>query len=350
MPQPPGLPYCELRADPSDPEMNYLGWREAVAPIFDADVREREDIARFCAEQRTYEMGSMVVSGVAMRAGAHRFQRLPVHVAATGLDLFLVQTFIEGGDRRLSEGEETGIEPGDVVIADLTRTLATQTGTFSNLSFIIPRALFADRVADLDALHGTVLRGSTAAGHLMHRHMRAVWSFAPRMSMQDGPAATKATVELLASFVEGTGAGQRRGALGSPLAKLFAIRRHIEQNLGSELTPAQLCDRFALSRASLYRLFEPLGGIAEYIRKRRLQRALLLLSQSEQRYRPIGEIARAAGFTDISSFSRAFRARFGLPPNEVRELAAAGQPLPAGEEFMAGELTLPQMLQKIDAG
>lgn len=34
--------------------------------------------------------------------------------------------------------------------------------------------------------------------------------------------------------------------------------------------------------------------------------------------RGIGEIAYARGFTDQAQFSRAFRARFGVPPKEAR--------------------------------
>jgi hypothetical protein len=51
------------------------------------------------------------------------------------------------------------------------------------------------------------------------------------------------------------------------------IKRYIEQHLASpELSPASICAAFGLSRATLYRLFEPLGGIASSIRERRLAR------------------------------------------------------------------------------
>src|SRR3546814_4457217 len=44
------------------------------------------------------------------------------------------------------------------------------------------------------------------------------------------------------------------------------------------------------------RMFEPVGGIAQYIRDRRLRRAMLELRDVEFRHHPIYEIALRAGF------------------------------------------------------
>ncbi len=50
---------------------------------------------------------------------------------------------------------------------------------------------------------------------------------------------------------------------------------------------------FGLSRASLYRLFAPVGGIADYIRSRRLHRAFFDLANSDARS-PENQRGRAA--------------------------------------------------------
>jgi AraC-like DNA-binding protein len=41
------------------------------------------------------------------------------------------------------------------------------------------------------------------------------------------------------------------------------------------------------------------------------------------RRRPFGEIAFAAGFNDLSHFSRAYRARYGCAPRDARRAALA---------------------------
>jgi AraC-like DNA-binding protein len=46
------------------------------------------------------------------------------------------------------------------------------------------------------------------------------------------------------------------------------------------------------------------------------------------RYRKIADIAAEAGFSDLSSFNRAFRRRFGLTPSVMREEHKAGHHTP----------------------
>src|SRR2546421_5310224 len=43
------------------------------------------------------------------------------------------------------------------------------------------------------------------------------------------------------------------------------------------------------------------------------------------RFRPVGEIAFAAGFKDLSHFSRAYRARYGCAPGDARRAAVAAR-------------------------
>jgi AraC-like DNA-binding protein len=69
-------------------------------------------------------------------------------------------------------------------------------------------------------------------------------------------------------------------------------------------------------------MFEPVGGIAQYIRDRRLRRAMLELRSELFRHCPIYEIALRAGFSSETTFGRAFRQRYGVTPRDVRYRAA----------------------------
>ena len=80
----------------------------------------------------------------------------------------------------------------------------------------------------------------------------------------------------------------------------------------------KLARTFGLSRASLYRLFEPVGGVASYIRTRRLARARQELTAPGLEDRRIGPIAYRAGFQSIPAFNRAFRAAYGQTPRSTR--------------------------------
>nr|WMC98984.1 AraC family transcriptional regulator [Aminobacter aminovorans] len=91
------------------------------------------------------------------------------------------------------------------------------------------------------------------------------------------------------------------------------MRRLIEANVPEpDLGPEFLCQRLGMSRAKLYRLFEPIGGVGAYIQQRRLTRAYHALTDPAQAHLYVGIIAARCGFGSASVFSRAFRQAFGL--------------------------------------
>jgi AraC-like DNA-binding protein len=108
-----------------------------------------------------------------------------------------------------------------------------------------------------------------------------------------------------------------------PLESFTTIRRFIEANLANrELGIEKIMSTFGLSRASLYRLFEPVGGVACYIRDRRLVRARNELTAPGLQDRRIGPIAYRAGFRSITAFNRAFREAYGESPRTARKTEA----------------------------
>ena len=112
----------------------------------------------------------------------------------------------------------------------------------------------------------------------------------------------------------------------APLESFVTVSRYIEANLGArDLGVDKLARTFGLSRASLYRLFEPVGGVASYIRTRRLARARQELTAPGLEDRRIGPIAYRVGFQSIPAFNRAFRAAYGQTPRSTRSTASGGQ-------------------------
>ena len=92
------------------------------------------------------------------------------------------------------------------------------------------------------------------------------------------------------------------------------------------LSPESIAAALRLSRSTLYRLFEPDGGVASYVIARRLDRCFDAIAQGRGAH--VGAIAFAHGFASEAHFSRAFRARFGISPREVRVLAER-HPIPS---------------------
>lgn len=106
---------------------------------------------------------------------------------------------------------------------------------------------------------------------------------------------------------------------------LERARQIVRQNLAcKEFGPTQLCRLLAVSRSKLYRLFAPSGGVAAFIQRERLQHAMALLSDPGE-LRSVNMIAAEVGFSDHSTFSRAFRRTFGTSPSQARDRSVSRQ-------------------------
>ncbi|MCX5497847.1 helix-turn-helix domain-containing protein [Kaistia dalseonensis] len=106
---------------------------------------------------------------------------------------------------------------------------------------------------------------------------------------------------------------------------------YVRANVASPgLDQDDLCRRFTVSRTTLYRLFEETDGVAAFIRRARLDAAHAALCNPGDDS-SIAAIGERFGFGDASSFSRVFRAQFGVSPRHIREAALAHEPLAQDE-------------------
>lgn len=201
----------------------------------------------------------------------------------------------------------------------MTRQSSLRAPRYRSLSLVLPRALLAPLVADLDALHGRILQCSTALNAMLACHLRALYDEAPGLAAKDAGAAAHGTAALVAAFAGASAKGREMIEQASAGTSLQAARRLIEANVPEpDLGPEFLCQRLGMSRAKLYRLFEPIGGVGEYIQQRRLARAYHALTDPAQAHVYVGVIAARCGFGSASVFSRAFRQAFGLSPTDLR--------------------------------
>jgi AraC-like DNA-binding protein len=69
----------------------------------------------------------------------------------------------------------------------------------------------------------------------------------------------------------------------------------------------------------LQRLFEDAGTtFTDFVLGERLSRAHRMLTNARYADRAIGTVAIDSGFSHLSYFNRAFRARFGASPSDIR--------------------------------
>jgi AraC-like DNA-binding protein len=126
-----------------------------------------------------------------------------------------------------------------------------------------------------------------------------------------------ATVNLLAAALLPSPHNLDRAAPVAASTLLRQMCRYVDL-AEPEPGPESVGSFFKVSRSALHRLFEPLGGVAAYVRERRLARLHALLSDPQTRVY-IGRLAEDHGFRSTGHFSRAFRDQYGYSPQELRQ-------------------------------
>ncbi|WP_162245431.1 helix-turn-helix domain-containing protein [Methylobacterium sp. Leaf466] len=90
-----------------------------------------------------------------------------------------------------------------------------------------------------------------------------------------------------------------------------------------DLTPERIARRTGVSRTVLYRILEPLGGVATCVQRQRLHLMRGALAHRGDA-RSIKTIAHASGFRSVTHASRSFHKAFGMPPGSYRQAGLAG--------------------------
>lgn len=89
-----------------------------------------------------------------------------------------------------------------------------------------------------------------------------------------------------------------------------------------EFSPSDLAHQLGMSRRALYTTFARFGTTpAAYMRDLRLEYSHRDIVATRGEKLSLTDVALRYGFTDSATFSRAFRAKYGAPPSELRVLS-----------------------------
>jgi len=213
------------------------------------------------------------------------------------------------------------LRPGDIQIVDLAQPHESKAANSASIAITVSRDLITEMISPRIDLHGIVLRGDRGAGALLADYMKSLFHRLGELDANQAPFAARATAHMIAACATATVSSVQDRSPTNALV-VDRLKRYIEENLAShDLSPRSLSERFRISRTQLYRIFEPLGGVAGYIQTRRLDRAFGLLRNPFSRNRPVSDIAYSAGFSNLAHFATAFRRAFGLSPSELRAVS-----------------------------
>lgn len=321
-------------------------WRQTTANVFDISA-ERNEIGSFKGKFTAYSSKQFILTEAT--SSRLRLKRSPETITRSRLDHFAIRLLINGSSAGLAGYQAVEAVAGDILFIDLSQALdlqaSIQSEQTSDVSLWIPRARILASFREENALHGLVIKGTSPAGAMIGANLLLLSKHIEKMTCVEMDALSNGILELTARAIAPTLEKAGLSATSSQLASFVTIRRYIDRNLTSAVLDADaIAKSFGLSRASLYRIFEPVGGIASYIRKARLNRAYQEVTSFEFSDRRIGQIALNLGFRNISAFNRLFHKVYGLSPREAREqvtMGTSGMPQkinPASETPLAGLL------------
>lgn len=244
------------------------------------------------------------LAGVGHRRDAARVRRDGVgHLTLT---LVVAGTFhVDGGDgwRR--------VLPGEIALLDMTRPTANRAPEAHVVTMSVARARAARLIGEPRRLHGRVI--GAARGALLADHMRSLTRRAATLEQAALMPVARVGLELLAAAVTGDGA-----TANPAVERIDRVRGFIEAHLFDRtIGPEAVIDQFALSRATLYRDFQHWGGLASYIRMRRIEAVRERLADAEDA-RSLAALAELIGFSGEVRLSEAFLRAFGVRPGAYR--------------------------------
>ena len=314
------LPASLFQTSDLPPAERFAAWRDSIGVFLEVGLLQPDDADEFDGWAESYLIDDIMLSRCA--AGRQKFDRRAIHVARDSMDHYMIQLLLDG-TIDLTTGRRTLQCPsGHLIGFDLGERMDTVNSRFDLLTVIIPRRRLTHLLARPDSLHATMVDPNSGTGLLVVNFLRALYQSAPLLSQSEASAAAASLLELLALAFNGVTYQSGDAPETMAQAELLRVQNFIKANLASPaLGPDMAVTALGISRARLYRLFAPVGGIAEYVREQRLRRCRADLVSNHLAHRQIAEIAYGWGFADPAHFARSFKQRFGRTPSEVRHAA-----------------------------
>ena len=298
-------------------DQRFVAWRESMGVFMSSRLNHYGEIGTFTGEVESYLIDDIVLSrGIASK---QKYDRPAAMITRDSLDHYMAQVFLSGGCIMQRRGHSIESVAGHAIGFDLGDVLDSINSEFDVLCAVVPRARLAPLLTHPDSVHGAVPDLSSGAGRLLADYMSSLYLTAPALGPKETQAAARTLLDMLAAAFNGTSLQDVTSSDTGGEAMLLRAQSFIRQNLSAvDLTPALIAQGLGLSRTVLYRIFEPVGGVALYVREQRLRKCMSDILSVRHADRQISEIAHRWGFTDAAHFSKLFRIRFGQSPSDAR--------------------------------
>jgi AraC-like DNA-binding protein len=222
-------------------------------------------------------------------------------------------------------GRETVLGERELAVYDSSQPfqlgLAAGTETMTIVRAHMPREFLGLPAQKVERLLGRSLPGGAGVGGLLTQFLSNVTTGSAEYRPTDLPRLGTVARDLMTALVthhldadDAIPDDSRRRTL------LLRIDTFVQQHLSDpQLTPRAIAAAHHISVSYLHRLFAARDTtVAAWIRHQRLERARRELADPALLGEPVHHIAARWGFKDHPTFTRAFRAAYGVSPRDYR--------------------------------
>ncbi|QJR19631.1 helix-turn-helix domain-containing protein [Pelagibacterium halotolerans] len=276
----------------------------------------------FKASSASYHLGRLQMTS---------FQLAPMNISYTrdiqrkiGLDHWCLSVVTRGPVNYENNDNEVAVSPGHLLLHSYAAPFSGAMTNTHYSSLFFARDDYWDIAEHLERGSHQLVQGPMS--HIVRDFMLSMIARADGLTMADASALNDAFGHLIRAMVINDPASLEAARAPIAAAQFDRARRFINANLQwPGLTPDAICANVGVSRRQMFYLFEQHGGVATYVRNRRLAACYSALVRADDG-RNISSVAYEFGFTNLSSFYRQFSARFGFSPSEARAAAQYGRP------------------------
>ncbi|GAA1069073.1 helix-turn-helix domain-containing protein [Kitasatospora nipponensis] len=313
----------ELRTTDVPKGERFAWWHELVTRDLAPTHQVTEHRGDFRASAAAWRLGPVTAS--AFSCPTLRSVRTPELIRRSDPELWELGYVVAGSMSMDQDRNWTQVHAGDLLLYDTSRPLTSHVLTDRSRVVILhlPKSTVPLPAQALRRLLSRRLPAD-GAGALLAGLLRQLTE--ARWSALEAEHLGSAAVQLACAFLGGM--ADREGLLASETRQtvlLHEAKAFIRANLTEpHLSPQTIADAQCISVSYLHHLFrEEKRSVSAFIRELRLDRCRTDLARVGLAKHPVGAIGTRWGFADATTFSRAFKTAYGLPPGEYRRLAGA---------------------------
>ncbi|TXN66389.1 helix-turn-helix domain-containing protein [Methylobacterium sp. WL18] len=305
----PGLPHFLLTTSGLPPGEAFERWRTLLAPMYAVSPATPSAPLPF-GSNIAYPIDDLVAHRT--RLSTQRLQRDRRRVEA-GPDHYIVQLYRSGRFQGTVGGKPVSASAGTVTLIGRRHLLDGMLDRADAIGIAVP----------CTRLHGLPLEAhgllfDAARNRLLAARISDIYRRLPTTRADEAPALADEFVAFLHRLLDPSPAADVLDGRELNGALLALARTIVQENLSRPmLSPEFIAGQMQVSRSTLYRLFEPEGGVMHFVQGERLAAVRDALADPMER-RTISRLAEVFAFNTISQLSRSFRNRYGAPPQAWR--------------------------------